>query len=513
MNGNGNNIRSRNGIKSNGAITNDGSSHIISSVNSNNKGKKKKTTSLSTLQEKLLLTCACCAVFLLFRYIRRRTSDGSVMGRNAAMRLGRLRDAASPNNNNNNGSDGGTSYKRGGLLHIREAMTNPNYDKLGKHHAQQILSGHANLIDIRIHENSIMETEYYTGIIGTFCPLNFQVQKDDPPNSPMFRDVVGKSEGCDVHSSENVITVDLAEAIQLVREFDTFARENEYGVNYYNVPKLLKLRGVVFHESRCGSTLAANTMMAMDPLRHRVYSESAPPIAAIKACGELYEECSLESAANLLRDVIYLMGRSADPRETNLFFKFQSISVRNMDVFRMAFPNTPWIYLYREPVEVMMSQLDVPQMRAANCVRSHSHSPLVARFVSRSGYSPQDLDDEEWCAIHLATICEAAIKNLNDADGLGLAVNYHKDLVHDFIDTVFPKHFNVPLDQAAIERVLKVSGTYSKNRGSQGAGAKFKSDSEAKEREATDGIRKASSLFLEPSFNTLQHSRYNIRNN
>jgi len=96
---------------------------------------------------------------------------------------------------------------------------------------------------------------------------------------------------------------------------------------------------------------------------------------------------------------------------------------------------------------------------------------------------------------------------------LGLAVNYHKDLVHDFIDTVFPKHFNVPLDQAAIERVLKVSGTYSKNRGSQGAGAKFKADSEAKEREATDGIREASSLFLEPSFNTLQHSRYNIRNN
>ncbi|KAL7447879.1 hypothetical protein ACHAWC_000177, partial [Mediolabrus comicus] len=201
-------------------------------------------------------------------------------------------------------------------------------------------------------------------------------------------------------------------------------------------------------------------MMAMDPLRHRVYSESAPPIAAIRACGELYEECSLESAANLLRDVIYLMGRSADPRETNLFFKFQSISVRNMDVFRMAFPNTPWIYLYREPVEVMMSQLDVPQMRSANCVRSHSHSPLIERFVSRSGYQPQDMDDEEWCAIHLATICEAAIKNLNDADGLGLAVNYHKDLVHDFIDTVFPKHFNVPLDQAAIERVLKVSGTY-----------------------------------------------------
>jgi hypothetical protein len=180
-----------------------------------------------------------------------------------------------------------------------------------------------------------------------------------------------------------------------------------------------------------------------------------------------------------------------------------------MDSFRKAFPETPWIYLYREPVEVMMSQLDVPQMRMANCVRSHSTSDMVTRFVARSGYQAPDLDDEEWCAIHLATLCESAIKNLNDADGLGMAVKYHKDLVKDFLDKVFPKHFNVPLDQEAIDRVIKVSSTYSKNRGKQGD---FKSDSEEKENKASEGIRKASSLFLEPSFNSLQDSRYNIKN-
>ena len=57
----------------------------------------------------------------------------------------------------------------------------------------------------------------------------------------------------------------------MVREFDTFARENEYGVNYYNVPKILKLHGVVFHESRCGSTLVANSLAAFNPERKRVY--------------------------------------------------------------------------------------------------------------------------------------------------------------------------------------------------------------------------------------------------
>ena len=466
----------------------------------NGRSARRTTTKKIKLEQKLLLTLGCCATFLFIRYIRHDNSTTASLGRQAMMnRLGQLKEADKKNR-----KGGGSNSGR--MLQIRRAMTDPNYDTYDKLLAQQILSAQANLIDVSFQNQHLLEEDDYSGVIGQFCPLNFQVQKDNPPDSPMFRDVVSKSDGCD---GENVITVDLKEAVTLAREFDAFATENEFDAAYYNVPNQLQLKGVVFHESRCGSTLAANTMMAMNPIKHRVYSESSPPIAAIKACGELYENCSVEAGANLLRDIIYMMGRSNDPNEENLFFKFQSITTRNMDTFRKAFPETPWIYLYREPVEVMMSQLNVPQMRMANCVRSHTHSEMVSRFVARSGYRPPDLDDEEWCAIHLATLCESAIMNLNDADGLGMAVNYHKDLVHDFLDTVFPKHFNVPLDQEAIDRVIKVSGTYSKNRGRQG---EFKADSEEKEKKASDGIREASSLFLEPSFHTLQDSRYNIRN-
>jgi hypothetical protein len=476
---------------------------IINGTKGNN-GRAARRNKTTNLEQKLLLTFACCAIFLLFRYVGRSEDLHTGMGRKAMMRLGELREAAAHQINNKKRNRGGGSGGR--ILPIRQAMTDPNFDTYAKFQAQQILSAQANLIDISIHSERMLEDDDYNGVTGKFCPLNFKVQKDNPPDSPMFRDVVSKSDGCD---GGNVITVDLKEAVTLAREFDAFAKENEFDATNYNVPKQLQLKGVVFHESRVGSTLAANTMMAMNPLKHRVYSESSPPIAAMKACGELYDECSVEASANLLRDVIYMMGRSSDPNEENLFFKFQSITTRNMDSFRKAFPETPWIYLYREPVEVMMSQLDVPQMRMANCVRSHSTSDMVTRFVARSGYQAPDLDDEEWCAIHLATLCESAIKNLNDADGLGMAVKYHKDLVKDFLDKVFPKHFNVPLDQEAIDRVIKVSSTYSKNRGKQGD---FKSDSEEKENKASEGIRKASSLFLEPTFNSLQDSRYNIKN-
>ncbi len=317
----------------------------------------------------------------------------------------------------------------------------------------------------------------------------------------MFRDVVAAS-NCE---GKHRIRVDFKEAVELAREFDIDAAEQ----NDETAPKILELKGVVFHESRCGSTLAANSMMALNPDTNRVYSESSPPISALRGCGEDYSECSMAGAANLLKDVIYMMGRSNDPKEENLFFKFQSATTRTMDTFRTAFPSTPWIFLYREPVQVMMSQLDVPRISKANCVRSKSSSPLVRASVLKQGYRMEDLDNEEFCAIHLATLCESAMRNLEEADGLGLAVKYHPDLVHTFLDTVFPNHFHVPVDQAGRDRVLKVSGTYSKNRGRHAEGD-FKSDSEEKEREASQQIRDASNQFLLPSFEALEQSSYNV---
>jgi hypothetical protein len=477
----------------------------MTKINGRSTNGTARRSSKKNLEAKFLLTLASGAIFfLLFRSLRQTDDDGYNKGQNSMMRLGKLRDGAARQH-----GGGGGGRRSDGTLSIRQAMTDPNYDSYAKQQAHQILSGHASLIDVKINIDRILEDDNYSGITAEFCPLNFKVQKENPPETPMFRDLVDKSDGCVDGGRENVITVDLKEAVLLAREFDQFAQDNDFDATYYNVPNQLQLKGVVFHESRCGSTLAANTMLAMNPVKHRVYSESAPPINAMMACGELYDECSLEASANLLRDVIYMMGRSNDPNEENVFFKFQSMSTRNMATFRKAFPNTPWIFLYREPVEVMMSQLDVPKMKNANCVRTYSE--MVMKSVARSGYQESELENEEWCAIYLATICESAIKNLNDADGLGMAVNYHKDLTHDFIDTVFPKHFSVPLDQEAIDRVIKVSATYSKNRGEYMEG-EFKSDSEKKKKMASEGIRQASSLFLEPSFHSLQTSRYNIKN-
>lgn len=378
--------------------------------------------------------------------------------------------------------------------------------------ALSILTASVQLVDIATVHGYTIHDDSYTGIIAEFCTVNFSTQKDDPPSHPMFRDVVSQSPAC-----TDRIRVDFASAVALVREYDdssssTSGRKDEDEVK----PTILNLRGVVFHESRCGSTLAANTMVALDPTSNRVYSESGPPATAMRICGEDYSDCTREASAYLLQDVVYLMSRSNDDKEENLFFKFQSVTSRTMESFRIAFPTTPWIFLYRKPIEVMMSQLNVPQTSMANCVRSKKNSPMVKSFVMKINgniYKPNS--DEEYCAVHLATICQSALWNLIDADGLGVAVEYNPNLVDDFLGTIFPKHFHIPVDDEANKRVLAIAGTYSKNRGGgkrvKQKGGKFVPDGDEKERKASDEMKEAAALFLLPTFEQLTETKYNIR--
>lgn len=162
---------------------------------------------------------------------------------------------------------------------------------------------------------------------------------------PMFRDLQAKSPKCDTTRAR----VNLKDITRMARDFDEQNDRTPFGKE---VPKPLNLTGVAFHESRCGSTLVANTLIGMNPSQHRVYSESPPPITAMKVCGERYESCTIDHAVEVLKDAIYMMSRTNDPQEQRVFFKIQSIGSRHIEVFRRAFPTTPWIYVYRDPVQV-----------------------------------------------------------------------------------------------------------------------------------------------------------------
>lgn len=120
----------------------------------------------------------------------------------------------------------------------------------------------------------------------------------------------------------------------------------------------------IFHESRVGSTLISN-MLAADP-RTLVFSESRPPADVLFHC----PTCTDAQRARHLRAVFTLMGANAGGRYDRLFFKFQSILAQRMHVVLAVYPDVPWVFVYRAPVQV-------PCVHVAEA--SPSPSPFHAR--------------------------------------------------------------------------------------------------------------------------------------
>jgi hypothetical protein len=265
-------------------------------------------------------------------------------------------------------------------------------------HERAVLEARYFLIDLQISKNALLlpnnnshdDDSHYNNIVGTFCPLDWHLQKSNPSSVSMFRDLVANSHHCQDHS----VQLDLSHIVQQARHYDA---------HVVGAPKELSLAGLVFHETRCGSTLTANLLSAADPPAHRVYSEASPLLTAMLACNHEEEDCSTDKHSALLKDVLYLMGRSSDAREKRVFYKIQSVGVREMHVLTRVVPYVPWIFLYRNSVEVIMSHFKdatIPNM--AVCLRGKkTPHALVQELVARQSREMKSLTNAEYCAAHL----------------------------------------------------------------------------------------------------------------
>lgn len=378
------------------------------------------------------------------------------------------------------------------ITHRKDPMPNTESTKIkpvskSRPILDRIMEGSVFLVDIDVDHSEYHnkgENESYSGVWGYFCTVDWALHKYDPAAHPMFRFLVNKSPDC-----KNRVKVDFREVVDKVKEFD---KTND-GKNVH----VLKPNGFVFHESRCGSTLVANSLAAMNPSKTRVYSESPPPLAALRSCGHNKIGCH---AVQLFRDVVYMMGRTNDVKEQNLFFKIQSVGTKFSSIAQEAFPEVPWIFVYRDPVQVMMSHLKYGPEQA-NCVRQLSVAPAMLKSIKKE----KGLDDhsrltpEQQCALHLSTLCEAAVLSLQSSPVIGKAVNYND--LPQALYSIIPNHFGVPLSSEDKGRIKEISGTYSKGKGNK---RDWKEDSSQKEKEASEEVKSAADLFLSSSLGELE---------
>lgn len=209
--------------------------------------------------------------------------------------------------------------------------------------------------------------------------------------------------------------------------------------------------GFIFHTSRCGSTLVAQ-MLASLPCA-TVLSE--PPVLdqVLQAHLQL-PDLSFDEQVSWLRRIILALGQRRTGSETHYFLKLDSWHIHRLPLLRAAFPETPCLFLFRDPLEILRSQALSPGLQAL---------PGAMQDPRALGLAIEDiprLHPDEWCARVLLNICASALKYRDDPQTLFVDYTALPDAVFGPIT----RHFSLALDETDAARMRDCTRFYAKDR-------------------------------------------------
>jgi len=250
--------------------------------------------------------------------------------------------------------------------------------------------------------------------------------------------------------------------------------------------------GFIFHSSRCGSTLVSNACRAIN--NSIVLSEAN---AIDKLIARLITDpgdvkTSLYSV--FLRGVVHALAQRRAGNEEHLFIKFACCSFALIEQIKRIWPNVPWLFLYRDPVETIVSNLnDVPPWLLDNDRR------VLASITGASPAEVAEMSLEELCARTIGSLFSTAHRLAN---GDELLLNY-KQLSVPVISSVL-RFFKVSPSATELETIEHGSQIYSKEAGAKRA---FVADTEAKQKFASEAVREAAAKWAAGPYQRLEQKR------
>lgn len=220
-----------------------------------------------------------------------------------------------------------------------------------------------------------------------------------------------------------------------------------------------ELKAFVFHVSRCGSTMLAQSL-AVSP-QNIVVSE-APILDAILR-SELFD---LAQKRLLIKAVIALLGQKRFPEEKNLVVKLDSWHIFEAGELRSLFPELPFVLLYRNPTEVLKSHSKLKGM--------HMVPNLIpSKIFGITTKEIEEISFQQYSAVVLEKYYQAYF-DFHERDQNVLVYNYKdgmRDILEKVIDMIDGDYYIEEIDQM-YERLKK----HSKNEGNTFKGDSFLSE-------------------------------------
>jgi hypothetical protein len=243
----------------------------------------------------------------------------------------------------------------------------------------------------------------------------------------------------------------------------------------------LEPAGMIFHLSRCGSTLVSRLLGTLPGVI--VLAEPAPLNALLGLEPDRADGATL---VRLVRLLVRALGRCRHGDERHLVLKCTSWNIRRREILAAAFPETPWVWVQRNPAHVVASLLANPP----GWLGSQTVPPRTARHF---GIDPAaDMTLPEFTARALGAMVWSAATD----PGGRLCID-HADLPAAVWQRVAP-HFGLEIDAVAIKRMTEQSRFYSKDPTSQAF-----SEPDPQDRPVTEEMREAAERFAEPGYRAL----------
>lgn len=249
--------------------------------------------------------------------------------------------------------------------------------------------------------------------------------------------------------------------------------------------------GFIFHLSRCGSTLISQMLAA---LPQNIVISEAPPVDSIIRAQFRHPNVTDDERLLWLRWIISALGQQRHAEEKHFFVKLDSWHVLDLPLIARAFPAVPWIYVYRDPLEVLVSHVRQRGRQMVPGLIDPVELGLDLRSVS-------EMNLDEYCARVLARFCEAGLQNREN--GRCQFVNYEQ--LPEVFSSALLDFFGVRYNDEELERMRHVTQFHSKS-----PSFYFSSDTETKRCAATEFLQSLVAQRIAPLYQQLEARRLDL---
>ncbi len=212
------------------------------------------------------------------------------------------------------------------------------------------------------------------------------------------------------------------------------------------LPPGLPVAGFVFHMSRCGSTLITQALAAFES--NIVVSEAAPLRSVLRAHG--VGRASPDAVSGWLKGLVNAYAQQRFSYEARLVVKFMAADVLDIALVRNAFPDVPWIFVTRDPAEILASQ-------AASAGVDLLPGQVAASRLGLTG-AVETMEETAYRAHVLAALAQAAL----DAHASGRGIILDHSELPSALWTKVAAHFGLHPHPAALDLMQAVSRRHSK---------------------------------------------------